>query len=210
MKLYMVPLAPNPTKVMLYIAERAEEGVEMAIEQIVVNTVKGRHKEPEHLARNPFGTVPTLELDDGTYLVESLAIIQYLEDKFPDNPLISGTPEQKGFARDVERIVDVRLAGPMGGYGHAVNSPLGYPRDDAKAAQLETAMQAPLDFLEGLLSDGRPLLLGDRVSIADCTLAASLQFVRYVEQDVFGDRPALRAWDARYRERPAARSVLKW
>ena len=166
MKLYMVPLAPNPTKVMLYIAERAEEGVDMAIEQIVVNTVKGRHKEPEHLARNPFGTVPTLELDDGRYLVESLAIIQYLEDKFPDNPLLSGTPEQKGIARDVERIVDVRLAGPMGGYGHAVNSPLGYPRDDEKAAQLEKAMQAPLDFLERLLSDGRPLLLGDRVSIA--------------------------------------------
>ena len=64
MKLYMVPLAPNPTKVMLYIAEREQLGTNMHIEQIVVNTVKGRHKEPEHLARNPFGPVPTLELDD--------------------------------------------------------------------------------------------------------------------------------------------------
>ena len=62
MKLYMVPLAPNPTKVMLYIAEREQLGVLMNIEQIVVNTVKGRHKEPAHLARNPFGTVPTLEM----------------------------------------------------------------------------------------------------------------------------------------------------
>ena len=44
MKLYMVQLAPNPTKVMLYIAEREELGVDMSIEQIVVNTVKGRHK----------------------------------------------------------------------------------------------------------------------------------------------------------------------
>ena len=41
MKLYMVPLAPNPTKVMLYIAEREQLGVHMDIEQIVVNTVKG-------------------------------------------------------------------------------------------------------------------------------------------------------------------------
>ena len=98
----------------------------------------------------------------------------------------------------------------MGGYGHVVNSPLGYPRDDEKAAQLEGAMQAPLDYLENLFSDGRPLLLGDRVSIADCTLAASLQFVRYVEQDVFGDRPGLRTWDERYRQRPAAQKVLKW
>ena len=70
MKLYMVPLAPNPTKVMLYIAEREELGVQMSIEQIVVNTVKGRHKEPG-TSTHPFGTVPALELDDGTYLVES-------------------------------------------------------------------------------------------------------------------------------------------
>ncbi len=210
MKLYMVPLAPNPTKVMLYIAERAELGVDMHIEQIVVNTVKGRHKEPEHLARNPFGTVPALELEDGGHLVESLAIIQYLERKFPQQPLLQGTPEDIGRALDVERIVDLRLAGPMGAYGHAVNSPLGYPKDEKKAAQMETAMQAPLDYLENLLSDKRPLLLGEQVSIADCTLQASLQFMRYVEVDVFGERPLLRAWDEGYRQRAAARQVLKW
>ena len=210
MKLYMVPLAPNPTKVMLYIAERAELGTDMNIDQIVVNTVKGRHKEPEHLARNPFGTVPTLELDDGTYLVESLAIIEYLEDKFPDGALLGTSPEERGHARDVERVVDLRLAGPMGQHGHAVNSPLGYPKDEAKAAATRAAMQAPLDYLEDLMSDGRPLLLGDHVSIADCTLQASLQFMRYVEVDVFDDRPLLRAWDENYRARPAAQHVLKW
>ncbi|MEM9620744.1 MAG: glutathione binding-like protein, partial [Pseudomonadota bacterium] len=118
--------------------------------------------------------------------------------------------EQRGRARDVERIVDLRLAGPMGGYGHAVNSPLGYPKDEQKAAQLEAAMQTPLDYLESLLTDRRPLLLGEQVSIADCTLQASLQFVRYVECDVFGDRPLLRAWDERYRQRPAAQNVLRW
>ena len=58
--------------------------------------------------------------------------------------------------------------------------------------------------------DGRPLLLGERVSVADCTLQASLQFVRYVEADVFGERPLVRAWDERYRQRPAAQQVLRW
>jgi glutathione S-transferase len=210
MKLYMVPLAPNPTKVMLYIAERAELGTEMDIEQIVVNTVKGRHKEPEHLARNPFGTVPTLELDDGSYLVESLAIIEYLEDRFPEGALLTGTAEEKGKARDVERVVDLRLGGPMGSFGHLTNSPLGIPPDPEGAREMEKRMQVPLDYLEDLLSDGRPLLLGDRVSIADCTMQASLQFVRFVEADVIGERPLLRAWDERYRARPAAQSVLRW
>ena len=210
MKLYMVPLAPNPTKVMLYIAEREELGVDMSIEQIVVNTVKGRHKEPEHLERNPFGTVPALELDDGTYLVESLAIIDFLEDKFPNNTMYQGTPEEKGKARDMERVIDLRLGGPMGAFGHATNSPLGRPPEPEKAAQYLESMQTPLNYLETLLGDGRPLLCGDHVNVADCTLQSFLQFTRFVEADVFGDRPLLRAWDARYRARPAAQAVLKW
>jgi glutathione S-transferase len=210
MKLYMVPLAPNPTKVMLYIAEREELGVHMDIEQIVVNTVKGRHREPEHLARNPFGTVPTLELDDGSYLVESLAIVEYLEDKFPENTMYTGTPEERGKARDLERVIDLRLGGPMGAFGHATNSPLGRPPEPEKAAQCLASMQTPLDYLENLLSDGRPLLGGDRVNVADCTMQSFLQFTRFVEADVFGDRPLLREWDQRYRARPAAQAVLKW
>ena len=210
MKLYMVPLAPNPTKVMLYIAEREELGVKMDIEQIVVNTVKGRHKEPEHLARNPFGTVPTLELDNGEFIVESLAIIDYLEKKFPEQPLLPTDPESYGLARNVERVIDLRLASPMGAYAHAVNSPLGYPKDEERAAAMEQAMQAPLDYLETLLSDGRELLTGQQASIADCTLQASLQFMRYVEVDPFGGRDHLIDWDERYRARPAAKAVLKW
>ena len=210
MKLYMVPLAPNPTKVMLYIAERAELGTDMGIEQIVVNTLKRRNREPEHLARNPFGTLPVLELDDGTCLVESLAIIEYLEDRFTQGAMLDRNPEARGRARDVERIIDLRIAGPMAAYAHAKNSPLGLPPDPGKAAQMEADLQVPLDYLETLLGDGRPLMLGEKVSIADCTLQASLQFLRYIEADLFGDRPLLRAWDERYRTRPAARKVLRW
>ncbi len=210
MKLYMVPLAPNPTKVMLYIAERAERGVDMGIEQVVVNTVKGRHREPAHLARNPFGTVPVLELDDGTFLVESLSIVHYLEALFPDDAIIRGTPAERAHALDVERIVDLRIGGPMGAYGHATRSPLGRPADPEAAAAALAAIQRPLDYLEQLLADGRPLLLGAQVSVADCTLQSSLQFMRFVEADVFGERPLLRAWDERYRARPAALKVLRW
>lgn len=210
MKLYMVPLAPNPTKVMLYVAERAELGVDMGIEQIVVNTLKGKHREPEHLARNPFGTLPVLELDDGSHLVESLAIIEYLEDGFADGALLDGDALARARARDVERIIDLRVSGPMAAYAHAKKSPLGWPPDPEKAAQLEADLQVPLDYLENLLGDGRPLMMGEAVSIGDCTLQASLQFLRFVDADLFGDRPGLRAWDDRYRARPAAQKVLRW
>lgn len=210
MKLYMVPLAPNPTKVMLYIAERAELGTDMGIEQIVVNTVKGRHKEPEHLARNPFGTLPVLEFDDGSFLVESLAIMEYLEEQFPDNALRPSGPRERAQHRDVERIVDLRVAKQMGTHAHATNSPLGRPPNPELAAQMEAELETPMNYLEGLLAGGRPYLLGDQVSFADFTLQASLQFLRFVKVDLFGDRPLLRAYDERYRARPGAQAVLKW
>ena len=210
LKLYTVPLAPNPTKVMLYVAEREELGTDMGIEQIVVNTVKGRHREPEHLARNPFGTLPVLELDDGSFLVESLAIMTYLDELFPQGAMLSGTAEERARSRDVERIVDLRIAGPMGAYVHAKKSPLGLPPDPDKAAEMEERLQPPLDYLENLLSDGRELLMGDRISMADCTLQAPLQFLRFIEADLFGERPRLREWDERYRQRPAAQKVLRW
>lgn len=209
-KLYTVPLAPNPTKVMLYLAERAAAGADLGIEQVIVNTLKGRHKEPEHLARNPFGTLPVLELNDGTFLTESLVIIDYLEDRYPDGALHAATPEARAHARDLERVIELKIANPAGGWVHATNSPLGFPADPDRAAALQAGMQPALDHLEALLADGRPLLTGAAVAVADCTLAAALQFVRFAKGDLIGARPALRDWDARYRERPAARTVLKW
>jgi|TARA_B100000315_G_C14264440_1_gene445739 hypothetical protein len=41
-------------------------------------------------------------------------------------------------------------------------------------------------------------------------MQASLQFMRFIDVDLFGDRPLLRQWDERYRDRPAAKAVLKW
>jgi len=210
MILYMVPLAPNPTKVMLYIAEREALGVQFGIEQVVINTLKGRHKTPEHLARNPFGLLPVLEFDEGQCLIESLTIMQYLEDIFPENRLLPADPLARARALELERIVEIKIAAPMGRYVHATKSPIGKPANPAAAAEAEETLQPPLDYLEAKLADGRPYLTGDAISLADFTLAAFHQFLRFIEADLMGDRPNLRAWDARFRARPAAASVLKW
>lgn len=209
MKLYTVPVAPNPTKVMLYLAERAKAGTALPVEQKIVNTLKGRQREPEHLARNPFGTLPVLELDDGSYLRESLAIIDYLESRYTDGALAPSDAETRAKARDLERIIELKIANPLAIYVHYKKSPLGLPPDPQQAAAIEAQIQAPLDFVEETLGDGRELIAGDSVSTADLTLASHLQFVRFIDVDVIGERPNLRAWDTRYRARPAAQSVLQ-
>ena len=210
MKLYMVPAAPNPTKVMLYIAEREALGTEMNIEQIVVNTLKGRQKEPEHIARNPFGALPVLEKDDGSFVIESLTIIEYLEELFPVGALLGDSAESRALARQLERIVELKIFAPMGQYVHATNSPLGLPPDEKVAKSIEASIPSAFEYLEDLLSDGRECLLGDRVSVADCTLQAGCQFARFGEANLLGDHPNLVAWDERYRTRPAAQAVLKF
>ena len=210
MKLYMVPAAPNPTKVMLYIAEREAAGGVLPIEQIVVNTLKGRHREPEHLARNPFGTLPVLELADGRFLLESLSIIRFLETVQPESALVQGDAAEQALAYDLERTVEFRFANFVGRYVHATNSPLGLPANPELAQELQASMGQALDYLQGLLADGRDWLGGEHASLADITLQSALQFARFAKVDVIEGYAALQAWDQRYRQRPAAQGVLRF
>lgn len=210
MKLYGVPAAPNPTKVMLYVAERQVRGTDMNIEHVRVNTLKGEQNQPEHLARNVFGALPTLELEDGRFIVESLSIIYFLEDLLPDNKLQSDDPVECGLARDMERNIETRFANNLSRYVHAVNSPLGLPKDPKVAAEIEAGMPKALAYIEDILSDGRTLLGGDDVSVADCTLQSALQFARFGKVDVIADYPRICAWNEHYCQRPAAKSVLKF
>jgi glutathione S-transferase len=62
--------------------------------------------------------------------------------------------------------------------------------------------------MHGFLSDRRPFVAGDRSSIADCTFAAALQFARFGKVEIDPSFQHLLRWDARYRERSAAKSVL--
>lgn len=208
MKLYTVPLAPNPMRVTLYLAERAALGAKISLETVIVNTLKGQHREPEHLARNPFGTLPVLELDSGEYLTESLSIIDYFESSILEHCLLPSDPVASALARNIERTLEMRITCDLAWWVHFTKSPIDYEPDPAKAAELLTKMQAGLDYAEQLLSDGRAFLSGAQPSTADCTLAAFLQFMRYTGEDLIGQRAALRVWDDHYRARPEVKGLF--
>ena len=208
LKLYVFPIAPNPTRVRLYLAEKCAGGSRPEVEQIEVNLLRGEQKTPTHLARNPAGRLPVLELDDGSHLTESLAIIEYLEERFPEPPLIGSTPEERARVRELERIAEIWLMHPIARAVHGPRSPLGLPPEPEVAAHALASLPAGLGRLDAVLADGRPFLAGTRPSIADCTLAAALQFARFGGLALPGPYPRIEAWDARYRAREPARSVL--
>jgi glutathione S-transferase len=209
MKLFYFYVAPNPTKVRLYLAEKAFGGAEIELEHVLVDYRKKEHLSPEHLARNPYGRLPVLQLDDGTYLTESLAIIEYLEDLHPRPDMLGASPLERARVREVERIADFGVLLPIARVVHATDSPLGLPPCPEMADFYRDRLAKSLEVLEGRLADGRPFVAGDRVTIADCTLQAALNFGRFrsvLPLDQSLERVA--GWDRTFRERPSAQQVL--
>ena len=82
-KLYNHSLAPNPRRVRIL---RRKRGSNFALEEIDI--LAGQSRTPEFLAKNSSGAVPVLELDDGSYLSESVAICRYLEGLQPEPNLL--------------------------------------------------------------------------------------------------------------------------
>ena len=208
MKLYIFPIAPNPTKVRLYLSEKAVAGAVIDLPQIQVDLRQGEQRQPEHLARNPFGKIPVLEFDDGSYLIESLAIIEYLEECYPDPPMIGRTSRERAGVRELERVADLGVLLRVGQIIHATNSPLGLPPNPGVAKSARAALPEALRFLDDRMADGRLFVAGAAPSVADCTLAAAFQFARFGGVEIDAGYTHLMRWDAAYRKRPAAQAVL--
>lgn len=208
MKLYMFPVAPNPTRVRLYIAEKTEAGAKFDIEEVLVNLREKEQHSDDHLKRNPLAKLPVLETDDGVHITESLAIIEYLEELVPEPPMFGSTPLARAQTREFERIIETRVLRPIAEMVHATNSPLGMPPNPAVAEYFRQSLPKTFDFVEERLSDGRPLMMGDRPTIADCTMAAAIQFGKLADIQIDPAYTNILAWNDRFRERESAKKVL--
>jgi maleylacetoacetate isomerase len=76
-------------------------------EYIPINLLKAEHLAPEHLARNPAGAIPVIELSDGRFMSESLAILEWSEERFPGtHKLYPGSPEERAHIRRLCEIIN--------------------------------------------------------------------------------------------------------
>jgi glutathione S-transferase len=94
--------APNPRKVRIYLAEKG-----LTIPTKELNLRAGEQRAPDFLKKNPFAGVPILELDDGTVIAESLAIMEYLEELYPNPPLLGADPVTRALVRMWERRCEI-------------------------------------------------------------------------------------------------------
>jgi maleylacetoacetate isomerase len=77
----------------------------LAYEPVFVSFAKGEHRQPAYAAINPQGLVPALVLDDGTRLNQSLAIIEYLDEAYPQTPLVPKELLAKARVRSLSYLI---------------------------------------------------------------------------------------------------------
>ena len=198
MKIYHFPFAPNPRKLRVYLAEK---GIEVPLE--VVNLPKGEHRQPEHLARNPLGKLPVLELDDGSFLTESLAIIEYFEELHPEPPMLGSNPLERARVRELERLADLGLLMNVARIMHATRSPLpGIEPNPGVAEDARSGLPGVLAALDERVGDS-PFAAGPTPTIADCTLFAACKLAEMVQIELpMG--PNLKRWLESFSQRPSA------
>lgn len=197
-------VGPNPRMVRMFMAEKG-----ISVPSQDVNLMAGENRQEEHLKRNPHGQMPCLELDNGQFVSEILAICEYLEDKNPNPPLIGATPEEKAEARMWTRRIDLNICEPMAaGFRFSQGLPLFQNRIvtvPEAADGLKKIAQDRLKWLDGQM-EGKDYVCGKRFTVADVLLFSFVEFGGQVGQPLNPEFKNLTAWFARVKDRPSTKA----
>jgi maleylpyruvate isomerase len=175
----------------------------IAAKQIPVRLQAGEQKSADYRALNPAGLVPLWREPDGFTLAQSLAIIEYLDEKFPDPPLLPDDFRQKALCREIACAIacDIHPAGNLrvlekltADYGAG---------PEARAAWNRHWIATGFDAIENrLIAAAGRHAVGDRISLADICLVPQLYNACRVGLDL-APYPRIAAAGAAARELPA-------
>ncbi|MFQ5972955.1 MAG: glutathione S-transferase family protein [Alphaproteobacteria bacterium] len=201
--LYHQPLCAFARKVRVALAEKQ---LEFALE-----TEPVWERREAFLALNPAGEVPVLVEEDGATIADSNAICEYLDERYPEPPLIGADLAERAetrrltawfdlkFHREVTRnLVDEKI--------HKRLTGLGQP-DSAMIRAGYTNVSYHLEYV-GYLIERRNWLAGHRFSLADIAAAAQLSCVDYLGDVPWEDHQPAKDWYARVKSRPSMRPLL--
>jgi glutathione S-transferase len=181
----------------------AEKGIELA--ETPVNLMKREHKSPGYRAKNSLGQVPTLELDDGTAISETVAICRYFEETQPEPSLFGKTAVEKANVDMWVRRIEFILMNPVANYWrHA------HPRTAALLTQFKDFGESNKElyanaqrWIDRELAD-RPFIAGQAFTVADICALSTVDFAAWIGLPIEAERTNLIAWRERVSARPSA------
>jgi glutathione S-transferase len=211
-KLYDRQGTPNAARIRIVLAEK---GLENQVELITVDLIGAEHKQPAFLAMNPIGKTPVLELDDGLCISESTAITEYL-DNLDGNPTLTGrTPREKAVIHMMQRRVEMMLLEPVDDYFHYATPGIGPALRPWRMPDWSGAREwaerrgrqalSNLPYFEQLLTTSA-FIAGEKFSMPDITLFATLAFMRGAGLVMPTELPAIAAWHERVCALPAVKN----
>jgi glutathione S-transferase len=202
MKLYDSATAPNPRRVRIFLAEK---GISIPVEEVDIG--KRENREPAFLAMNPFGQVPVLELDDGSFLTESVAICRYFEELQPDPPLFGVGALERAQVEMWNRRAEHEFASRV--FQSFQNTSDFFegriPQVPEYGAVARQRAAEAMAFFDDVLATRR-YLAGDRFSIADITAVVGVDFARVIKLRPTPEQKHLLRWHAEASARPSARA----
>jgi glutathione S-transferase len=204
MKLFQDPRAPNPRRVRVFLHEK---GLLDRVELVEVSINAKQHRAPEHLARNPLGLVPVLELDDGRQLRESMAICRWVEEQQPEPNLFGRDAWERAQIEQWNRHAELELLWPV---AQVFRNTHEFWRGRIEQAPefgeiMRRVLGERLAWFEQELAT-RPYFAGERFTVADITALCALDFAKISQIRI---DPATQPHLARWRETVAARPSAK-
>ncbi|TNE36667.1 MAG: glutathione S-transferase family protein [Alphaproteobacteria bacterium] len=201
--LYHLPLSPFCRKVRVALAEK-----KLDYEGVIERPWDER---PEFLDLNHGGTVPVFVDEDGTVVSESMAIVEYLEEVYPEPSLLPGDAAARAEVRRICQWFDLKFDGEVTTMVLAEKvdkrlMKLGAPDLELVRAGL-TNLAYHMDYVS-YLSEERKWLAGDDFSLADIAAAAHLSAMDYIGDVPWVHFPAAKDWYVRVKSRPSFRSIL--
>jgi len=200
LKIYSSPVAPSPRKVLIFIAEKGIDNIE--VEDLDIG--KMEHKTPEYKKIAPNSRIPALVLDDGQVILETTAICRYLECLYPEPNMFGKDPMEIAQIEMWYSRVSFELMLPlMHGFRHTHPhmSALENQNNEFGLAQRELAVKS-LGYYEEVIK-GKDFIACDRFSYADIQTVSSLQFLVRLNKIDLNDYKNLSTYVNNIAERPS-------
>ena len=200
MKIYSSPVAPSPRKVLIFIAEKGIENIE--VEDLDIG--KMEHKTPEYKRIAPNSRIPALVLDDGQVILETTAICRYLECLYPEpNMFGKDSMEIAQIEMWYSRVSFELMLPLMHGFRHTHPhmSALENQNNEFGLAQRELAVKS-LGYYEEVIKE-KDFIACDRFSYADIQTVSSLQFLVRLNKIDINDYKNLSTYVNNIAERPS-------
>jgi glutathione S-transferase len=201
MKLYDTPLAPNPRRVRVFLAEK---GID--IPKVTIDLGKMEQKSEIYAAVNPRQRTPALELDDGSVLCESVAICRYIEALHPEPNLFGRTAKEIGEIEMWGRRMELNLLATIASafrHLHPAMAAMEVPQVKEWGEVNKGRIVEELTFLDRHLK-GRDFVCCDRFTNADITAMIGVDFIRPTRVAVPDELVDLKRWHAAMQARPSA------